>query len=295
MNRSTPDFYSQARYYHSRGVNQRRTIPANRTHQNTGLDEAQEAVSQTLHSPDSQNNELNRQLISFNYVSGHDLQEPLRKIRTFSSRLLEKEFHRLSDHGKEYAKRLNRCAEKMQSIIQDLTAFARLDLEQESLQQVCLDELVAQVTDKLMPVIREKKARILYRRLGTASVLPSQFCDLLYNILHNAIKFSHPDRPLRLIIRSRITRNRNGTAAPGPAKRYRHLSFEDNGIGFEQKYSEKIFDIFQRLHGHDEFQGNGIGLSICRKVVMNHHGHISARSEPDRGTIFDVYIPIATS
>ena len=234
----------------------------------------------------------NRELEAFTYVSSHDLQEPLRKIQTLTSRILEKEHQNLTNSGKDSFRRMQKAAERMQRLIQDLLAFSRLNTAQHTLETVDLGPLVEEMIGELSDTIAEKQAIIDVAGLGPVPVIAFQFQQLLQNLIGNALKFSRPGVPPQVVIRGdTIKGSKTGHATLLPNATYYHLSIADNGIGFDPQYSEKIFDVFQRLHNQEAYQGTGIGLAIVKKIVDNHNGFITATSEPSKGARFDVYIP----
>ena len=235
----------------------------------------------------------NRELESFTYVSSHDLQEPLRKIQTLASRILDTEREHLTDSGKDSFRRMQKAAERMQRLIQDLLAFSRLNDAERTLETIDLRLILDEVTGELSDTIAEKRATIDVDGLGPVRVIGFQFRQLLQNLIGNALKFTRSGVAPVVIIRGEtIKGSKTGHATLLPKASYFHLSVADNGIGFEPQYSEKIFDVFQRLHNHDTYQGTGIGLAIVKKIVENHDGLIIATSEPGNGTRFDVYIPV---
>lgn len=242
---------------------------------------------------------MNRELHSFTYVASHDLQEPLRKIQTFASRLLEKEIDNLSDKGKDYFLRIKYATERMQKLIVDLLAFSRLNTTLEEFENVNLSDIVKVVVEDLKEKIEQKKAVIEIGQLCTVHVIRFQFHQLVYNLLSNSIKFSKPDVPLRIVITARsekgailqLEKPELHIDKYAAHKTYCHVSVSDNGIGFEPEFKDRIFEVFQRLNGQSDYAGTGIGLSIVKKIVENHNGFIIATGKPLEGAKFDIYIP----
>ena len=235
---------------------------------------------------------MNKELDSFVYISSHDLQEPLRKIQTFASYLLEKEVNNLSETGKDYFDRINKSAQRLQILIQDLLAYSRTKYTERKFESTDLCEIIDDVKDDLKEEINQMNATIEANLLGNADIIPFQFRQLMYNLIANSLKFSKPGITPLIQIKSKVA---NGLALNEskllPHVKYCHITVSDNGIGFKQEYSEKIFQLFQRLHGRNEFYGTGIGLSIVKKIVENHDGIIIASGNLDKGATFDIYFP----
>jgi len=226
---------------------------------------------------------INKELQTFAYISSHDLQEPLRKIQTFATQLLEKESRNLSDSGKDQFRRMVNAASRMQTLIDDLLIFSRTNTQERKFEEWDLNTLVEEVQEDLKEEIQIKQAIITTEGLGVVNIIPVQFRQLLFNLVNNSLKFSKPGVAPQIDITSEITLIKDAM--------YNHISISDNGIGFEQQYSEKIFEVFQRLHGRNEYIGTGIGLSIVKRIVENHHGFITATGELHKGARFDIYIP----
>ena len=234
----------------------------------------------------------NKDLVSFNYISSHDLQEPLRKIQTFATSIMEDEEKNLSDKGKEYLKRMMQTASRMRYLIEDLLSYSRTKSDERVFESTDLNLLLNDVKKDFEDVIGERKSVIESVNLCKVDVIPFQFRQLLHNLISNSLKFSRPDVPTRIVIKSK-----NGLGSffsdkrLVPGKKYCHIIFTDNGIGFDEQYSDRIFEVFQRLHSVLEFPGTGIGLAICKRIVENHNGFIRASSELNGGAQFDIYIP----
>lgn len=239
---------------------------------------------------------MNKELQAFAYISSHDLQEPLRKIQTFASVLMQKEFDALSDVGKHYFKRMQDAAERMQILIDDLLAYSRTNNDDRKFELTDLGEIVDDVIEDLGEEIQLRKVNIEIGEMCKTQVIPFQFRQLVYNLLTNALKFSSQHRIPHIKITSRIDVGETmGYAGLLKDKEYCHISISDNGIGFEQKYSDKIFELFQRLHGRMHYHGTGIGLAIVKRITENHAGFITATSELDKGAVFDIYLPTSVS
>jgi PAS domain S-box-containing protein len=236
---------------------------------------------------------MNVELQSFAYVSSHDLQEPLRKIQTFASRILSKEAATLSDNGKDYFKRIQESAGRMQTLIQDLLAYSRTSTTDRAFEKADLGKIAEEVKLDIKETNPEKDAVIEINSLCEAHVIPFQFRQLLYNLVNNAIKFAKPGIPPHITISSETVKGAEvKTENLDPKISYCHISVADNGIGFDPQYSKRIFEVFQRLHGKEEYSGTGIGLAIVKKIVDNHNGAISATGKIGGGARFDIYLPL---
>lgn len=236
---------------------------------------------------------MNQELASFAYVSSHDLQEPLRKIQTFASRILETENDKLSDRGKDYFQRMQNAALRMQNLIEDLLAYSRTNTTEKNFETTDLNLLLNEVKTDLSETIENKSATIHAVDLPSLEVVPFQVNQLFSNVLANALKFSQPDTAPVIEITYNIVSGKVLKDAPAvAAKNYHHIAIKDNGIGFEPEHSTRIFEVFQRLHGRSEYSGTGIGLAICKKIMDNHGGFITADSQLDQGATFHLYFPV---
>ena len=260
--------------------------------QRTALQAAVENRTNELRQANEELVKMNKELEAFTYVSSHDLQEPLRKIQTFAGRILDKEDQNLSDKGKEYFLRMLHAADRMQTLILDLLAFSRLSLTERKFVTTDLNGIINEVKNELKEAIAEKKAFIDIQEICDVKVISFQFRQVMHNLIGNALKFSNPTVPPHIIINSEIiVSGKLPIAHLTPQKEYCHITVSDNGIGFEKEFAEKIFEVFQKLHGKEEYAGTGIGLAIVKKIIDNHNGVITATSEINKGTTFDIYIP----
>lgn len=249
-------------------------------------------TEEKLRRQNKQLEKINKDLESFTYVSSHDLQEPLRKIQLFAGRIAEQELEQLSEKGRDQFKRIQNAANKMQMLIQDLLSYSRANTVKGILETTELNNLAEEVKTDLKETIEDKKAEVIIGNLGKLPVLPFQMRQLFHNLMSNSLKFSKPGIPPKISISAETVNGNQVLPHPSSAHRkYKHLIFSDNGIGFESEYYERIFEVFQRLHGKDTYPGTGIGLAIVKKIVDNHHGQVNVRSKPGEGTTFDIYLP----
>ncbi len=246
---------------------------------------------------EQQNTELarkNAELTQFAYVSSHDLQEPLRKIQTFTSRIFDKELEFISPAAKDYLARIRSAAERMQTLIEDLLAYSRTNSGEKNFESTDLNILVQEILSELGEVIAEKNAIVHCTPLPKIKVIPFQFQQLLTNVISNSLKFSKPDvQPEIHISTNIVSSDQIPELNPDEQKNYFEIKVKDNGIGFDRDYRKKIFEVFQRLHGRDEYKGTGIGLAICKKIAENHNGAITADAIQGEGAVFNIYIPVS--
>ena len=235
---------------------------------------------------------MNKELEAFTYVSSHDMQEPLRKIQIFAGIILEKENENLSDNGKNYFRLMQQSAERMRQLIHDLLVFSRISAAERKFENTDLKIIIEEVKKEFKEEMAEKHAVIEVKEICKVHIIPFQFRQLMHNLIGNALKFSNPQIPPHIKIMSRnIKYEKLNIEGLLPIKEYCHISITDNGIGFEKEFSTKIFEVFQKLHGKDEYTGTGIGLAIVKKIVENHSGIITATGELKKGATFNIYIP----
>jgi signal transduction histidine kinase len=221
----------------------------------------------------------NAELEQFASIASHDLQEPLRKVRTFTQQLTVMESENLSDKGRDYLLRANTAAERMQKLIEDLLKYSRVATHGRPFVAVDLEEVTHQVLDDLDEQVRRSGAVVHVGQLPTISADPLQMRQLFQNLISNALKFRRPGVVPEVWIEHATT---DGQV---------QLSVRDNGIGFEPQYERRIFRVFERLHGRNDYPGTGIGLALCRKIVERHGGRIVAEGVPDAGATFTVTLP----
>jgi PAS domain S-box-containing protein len=264
------------------------------SHDNSNLLEATEKIRTVNAALEKKNKELERindSLEQFAYVSSHDLQEPLRKIQTFSDLILTR-IHNTGFKPDEYLHKIKSSANRMSLLINDLLTFSRMNKDDELRGPVDLDKLMGQVINDFELLIQQKKAIIHRTGLPTIVAIPIQMNQLFYNMLSNALKFCDKRPEIYITAKNLDERAILSHLKLDPEKKYVHLNFKDNGIGFDQAFSDQVFTIFQRLNSTEKYSGTGIGLAICKKIVDNHGGHISVSSAPGKGASFDIYLPI---
>lgn len=233
----------------------------------------------------------NKELEDFAYVASHDMQEPLRKITTFSTRLYDKFSTQLGDEGKTYLERMNVAANNMRILIENLLEISRTSREDHHFTKINLREAIQAAINELELKIEEHKVTIkILTEIPEIEAVPSLMAQLFSNLLNNAIKFRSKSLPVITVSARAINKTERENLFL-PEKTFFEIAVTDNGIGFEQEFAERVFQIFQRLHGKAEYPGSGIGLSICKKIVDKHNGIIYAKSEIGRGTTFFVVLP----
>lgn len=236
----------------------------------------------------------NRELEQFAYIASHDLQEPLRKVQAFGDMLVSRHGSAIDDEGRDYLQRMQNAARRMQVLINDLLAFSRVATQAKPFVELDLGRIAHEVVSDLEMRIRESGGQILVGELPRLDGDPLQMRQLLQNLIGNGLKYRRPDEPPRVEVQSRkLSNSLAGTREP-TLPRF-EISVSDNGIGFDEKYLDRIFAPFQRLHGRGEYEGTGMGLAICYKIVERHGGTITARSAPGQGATFLVTLPVRQS
>lgn len=236
---------------------------------------------------------INKELESFNFAASHDLQEPLRKIQTFSNRILNNPHHSLSPENSRDLTKIMNASSRMQSLIEDLLSYSQNTLKSVEITPIHLNELIAEVEQSLTD-FKDQHVTINMPQLPVIKVVKFQFIQLFANLIGNAIKYRKASIAPEITISGAIVDSAEVSIEGIPAhKKYLEIIVADNGIGFDQVYAEKIFGLFTRLHSKDDYPGTGIGLSTCKKIVHNHEGFIHAKSIPDKGARFFIYLPAA--
>jgi light-regulated signal transduction histidine kinase (bacteriophytochrome) len=232
----------------------------------------------------------NKDLEQFAFMASHDLQEPLRKILMFSDRLFQKYQGVLQDDVR-LINRIQKSAERMQALIIDILTFSKLTVDKTSFVKSDLNGIIQEIVTDIDDEIKEKKASITIDRLPSLHVNPRLMRLLFHNLLGNALKYSRKEVSPDIKIRVDMSHVINGKDQKDMVNKYCRIFIEDNGIGFDQKYSEEVFGMFRRLHHDAEFTGTGIGLALCKKIVEQHNGYISAQSQINKGSKFIVSLP----
>ena len=249
--------------------------------------------SKLLHERNTELEQNIKELNEFNHVASHDLQEPLRKIQTFISRINDKEKENLSDFGQDYLSRIEKASNRMRILINDLLQYSRTNRGDKNFTTVDLNEVLSNSISELSQNIEDKKAIIKFDTFDNIQGVEFQLQQLFTNLISNSLKYSKETEAPQIEIKYKKIKAKNETILKDNSNRmFYKFSFKDNGIGFEQENAEKIFLLFNRLHGKTEYQGTGVGLAICKKIVENHNGYIFAKSKPNIGTTFTIYIPV---
>jgi PAS domain S-box-containing protein len=262
---------------------------------NAKLKEREQYLEQLNQSLEFANQELsrtNQELESFNFIASHDLQEPLRKIQVYSNRILENGVMNLPEPLKDYFDRINKASSRMQKLIEDFLTFSQTFGHQDW-EKIDLNHLLEEIRSELVTRIEEKRATITVEKLPVIFGVRFQIKQLITNLISNALKYTAEGVSPIITVSGVMLK---GSEVPlkdvDAESSYAKISVRDNGIGFEEKYRAKIFELFQRLHSRHVYSGTGIGLALCKKIVENAHGFITADSEPGKGSVFTFYLPV---
>jgi len=234
----------------------------------------------------------NIELNQFAYIASHDLQEPLRKVRTFTE-LMQLSLGEIPEKTKNYVNKIQSSIERMQTLINDVLKFSLLSKEREKFENVDLNHILKSVLSDYELLIEQKSAKITAGKLPVIEAIPLQMNQLFTNLISNALKFFSKERQLEISIFSRqmSAQEVKQHKELNEDKLHYAIEFKDNGIGFNQENAKQIFTIFQRLHGKNDYAGTGIGLAMCKKITVNHHGTIYANAYPDEGASFIIILP----
>ncbi|MDQ5929215.1 MAG: hypothetical protein QG594_993 [Bacteroidota bacterium] len=246
--------------------------------------EFQEELKKQVAENTEQLRRSNDDLLHFANVVSHDLREPVRKIKIFNSYIRnEKETH-FNDNSIKYLNKIDQSAQRMQNIIEGILDYSTLDKNKQPIEEIDLNDVIESIKTDLELIIREKQAVVTTSGLSFLQGAPILINQLFYNLIQNALKFSKTDTPTTITIKS-VPVSINGNDMV-------QISIKDNGIGLETAFDERIFKAFERLHSKDQYEGNGLGLSLCRKIAKRHNGSITAKGEKDNGAEFIVTLPI---
>jgi PAS domain S-box-containing protein len=227
----------------------------------------------------------NAELERFASIASHDLQEPLRKIQAFSDRLRDRFATEVSDTGRDYLERIRNAAKRMQDLINDLLMFSRLSAKEQTYARANLTKIARSVLSDLEVRIEETGGKVELGELPTIDADPLHMRQLFQNLIANALKFARPEVPPVVKIQGEVIEH----GQDGPMLR---MLVSDNGIGIEPRHHDRIFGIFERLHSRGKYEGTGVGLAVCRKIVQQHHGSITVASVVDEGTTFTILLPM---
>jgi PAS domain S-box-containing protein len=261
----------------------------------TDFDEQKKLSEQLEQRVEERTRELersNKELEQFAYVASHDLQEPLRKIITFIQ-LVERNSQNLDEKSKEYLDKIAHSSHRMSTLIKDILNFSQLSKSQDEYPTLDLNKCLQTIISDFELVIEQKRAIIKFDPLPVIQGVALQMTQLFYNLISNSLKFVEEGRQPVIYITSRILSKKEVRQHSGldPSETYYRIQLRDNGIGFDQQYAEEIFTIFQRLNNRQAYSGTGIGLALCKKIVMHHKGQITATSKPNEGAVFTLILP----
>jgi light-regulated signal transduction histidine kinase (bacteriophytochrome) len=227
----------------------------------------------------------------FIYIASHDLQEPLRKVCAFSDRVIAKYGSVIDEQGQDYLKRIQSAVVRMQTRIDDLLSYSRVTTKAQTFNKINLNQIAIEVISDLQIRIEQTNGQVIVDKLIEIEAEPTQMRQLFQNMIGNALKFHRKEVPPVVKVYASIKTDPNTDPWQTDTESC-ILTFEDNGIGIEEQHFQKIFVVFQRLHGKDQYEGTGVGLAICQKIVEYHNGEITVESTPEIGTKFIITLPI---
>ncbi|MBI4848755.1 MAG: HAMP domain-containing protein [Nitrospirae bacterium] len=236
----------------------------------------------------------NKELQDFIFIASHDLQEPLRKVMIFGERLKRAYHGTLDEQGRTYIKKMQDATRRMQTLLNDLVSFLRVTVHARPFAAVDLSNVAEKVTADMKMRIEQAGGHIEVEQLDALDADTSQMRQLFHNLIDNSLKFRKKDAPPFIRISGKhIRNNENAQSDLTNDGRFYQIIFEDNGMGFDEKYAERIFGVFQKLHGRKEYEGTGMGLSVCKKIVERHGGAITAKGAPEKGATFIITMPVS--
>lgn len=234
----------------------------------------------------------NAELAQFAYIASHDLQEPLRKISTFSKMLEEQIGKDIDEPSQKYLSKIHSSSLRLNLLIRDILSYSELDKGKEQFSKVDLNQILESIKTDYELLIDQRQASMVCDPLPVIEAIPLQMSQLFSNMISNALKFARKDIPPVITITAQLlTVKQKEECCLMTQPEYYKITFADNGIGFLPQYANQIFNIFQRLHRKSDYEGTGIGLALCKKIVMNHHGLIKADHSSDAGAVFDIILP----
>jgi len=234
----------------------------------------------------------NRELQDFAFVASHDLQEPLRKIQAFGDRLRTVQGPKFDEQGRDYLDRMSNAAERMHTLINDLLSYSRVTTKAQPFVPTDLNKVVDGVLNDLETRIEQSGGTVNINKLPTIDADAVQMRQLFQNLIANALKFAKSDLPPVVEVRGEVFKGDAVSTGRSMPEEWVRISVADNGIGFDEKYLDRIFTPFQRLHGRNDYEGTGIGLAVCRKIVERHGGSLTAESKPGEGSTFIAVLPV---
>ncbi len=237
---------------------------------------------------------INKELDRFAYMASHDLQEPLRKIRIFSERISMKYSDELDQEGKAYIDKMQVACERMQNLINDILAFSKLNVEKELMVPSDINLIIEEVLADMEFEIEEKQAKIVVEKIPKLNVHPRLIKPLFQNLISNSLKYARKETAPLVKITAKMDEPLKAPDKTGLGK-FCRINVQDNGVGFEQEYADQVFSMFKRLHAGSEYEGTGIGLAICKKIVEQHKGFISVKSAVNKGSTFIISLPVEES
>jgi light-regulated signal transduction histidine kinase (bacteriophytochrome) len=271
-------------------------IPLKQNHEITGAVSMQRDITsivkltEELKKSNEQLKRSNEDLQQFAHVTSHDLKEPVRKIKMYGDILSENFANYLPDKGKDYLLRIDKSASRISAMIDGVLKYATIETSDQFLEDTDLMEIIDNIVEDLEIPIKENNSKIEFSGLPRIKAYPTLIYQLFYNLINNSLKFRNIEiDPVINLSRSELTNEEQGEFGVD----YFKINLTDNGIGFDQAYAEKIFESFTRLHPKDKFEGTGLGLALCRKILLRHNGFIKASGELHKGTIFSIFLPKA--